>query len=79
VIFPQKEDFGLVPLEANASGRPVIVFGKGGVLETMIPHNGNNEMNATALLFSSQTEDAIIDAIRKFENISFNVNHCCPK
>ena len=37
LIFPGEEDFGIVPLEAQASGRPVIGYGKGGVLETVIP------------------------------------------
>lgn len=37
LIFPQHEDYGITPLEANASGRPVIAFGKGGVLDTMVP------------------------------------------
>ena len=36
-IFPQEEDYGLTPIEANASGRPVIAYGKGGVTYTTIP------------------------------------------
>ncbi|MBI3327345.1 MAG: glycosyltransferase [Nitrospinae bacterium] len=39
LIFPGEEDFGIVPLEAQAAGRPVIAYGKGGVLETVIPIN----------------------------------------
>ncbi len=35
-IFPGEEDFGITPLEAQASGRPVIAFGKGGALETVV-------------------------------------------
>lgn len=37
VLFPGEEDFGIVPLEAMATGKPVIAYGKGGVLETVIP------------------------------------------
>jgi glycosyltransferase involved in cell wall biosynthesis len=74
VIFPQREDFGLVPLEANASGRPVIAFGEGGICETMVPYDGNNLDKATALFFQSQTEADLINAIKRFENIQFNVN-----
>jgi len=37
VLFPGEEDYGLVPLEANASGRPVVAFGRGGALETVVP------------------------------------------
>lgn len=74
IIFPQKEDYGLVPLEANASGRPVIAYGEGGIRETMVPYDGNNSSKATALFFHSQTSDDLIGAIKKFENIQFNVN-----
>ena len=42
LIFPGKEDFGIVPLEAQASGRPVIAYGKGGVCETVVPVNSRN-------------------------------------
>jgi glycosyltransferase involved in cell wall biosynthesis len=39
LLFPGEEDFGIVPLEVMASGRPVIAYGKGGVLETVVPLN----------------------------------------
>jgi glycosyltransferase involved in cell wall biosynthesis len=42
VVFPGEEDFGIVPVEAMASGKPVIAYGRGGVLETVVP------LNATA-------------------------------
>jgi glycosyltransferase involved in cell wall biosynthesis len=71
LIFPQHEDYGLTPLEANASGRPVIAYGKGGVLETMIPYTCNS-LKATALLFNEQTVDSLIQAIQKFETLQFD-------
>ena len=40
LVFPGEEDFGILPVEAMASGRPVIAYGKGGVTETVIPING---------------------------------------
>jgi glycosyltransferase involved in cell wall biosynthesis len=64
LIFPQEEDFGIVPLECMASGRPVIAFGKGGVLETVIP-------DETGIFFYEQTPDAIIEAVKKFEKMHF--------
>lgn len=71
LIFPQHEDYGITPLEANASGRPVIAYGFGGIRDTMIPFESHDK-NSTALFFYNQTVDSITDAINKFESISFD-------
>jgi glycosyltransferase involved in cell wall biosynthesis len=71
LVFPQVEDYGITPLEAAASGRPVIAFGKGGVLETMIPYK-NNASVATALFFDEQTPESLIEAIHKFNSLEFD-------
>jgi glycosyltransferase involved in cell wall biosynthesis len=71
LIFPQYEDYGLTPLEANASGRPVIAYGIGGVLETMIPYT-NNASKATAIFFNEQTKESLIDAIHLYETLEFD-------
>jgi len=71
LIFPQHEDYGITPLEANASGRPVIAYGKGGVLDTMIQFEGDAS-KATALFFEEQTVDSIIEAINLFETLNFD-------
>lgn len=60
LIFPGEEDFGIVPLEAMASGRPVIAYRAGGALETVTP-------GVTGVLFDHQTVDCLIDAIERFE------------
>ena len=60
LIFPGEEDFGIVPVEAMASGRPVIAYGRGGVLETVIE-------GKTGLFFEEQTVDALISAVQRFE------------
>lgn len=71
LIFPQHEDYGITPLEANASGRPVIAFGTGGVLETMIPYAGD-AASSTAIFFAEQTKEKLIEAIELFETLTFD-------
>lgn len=70
-IFPQEEDYGLTPIEANASGRPVIAFGQGGVTNTMIPYDMEIK-KSTALFFYKQTPEVLADAIIKFEALEFD-------
>lgn len=70
-IFPQEEDYGLTPLEANASGRPVIAFGKGGITNTMIPYT-NNSKKSTAVFFDEQTAFKLQEAIILFETLAFD-------
>jgi glycosyltransferase involved in cell wall biosynthesis len=62
LIFPGEEDFGIVPVEAMASGRPVIAYRKGGALETVIDKK-------TGIFFDKQTPEAIIESIEYFERI----------
>ncbi|MBU1255343.1 glycosyltransferase [Patescibacteria group bacterium] len=64
-IFPQEEDFGIVSVEAMASGRPVIAFEKGGALEII-------QSGITGLFFKEQTIDSLINALKKFKTIDFN-------
>ncbi|MDI6869833.1 MAG: glycosyltransferase family 4 protein [Bacillota bacterium] len=58
-IFPGEEDFGLTPVEAQAAGRPVIAYGRGGVLDTVLP-------GETGILFSEQTPESLAAAVREF-------------
>jgi len=71
LIFPQHEDYGITPLEANASGRPVIAYGVGGVLDTMIPYT-NDSLKSTGVFFNEQTVESLIDAIGQFEKVKFD-------
>lgn len=68
-IFPQYEDYGITPLEANASGRPVIAYGQGGVLTTQIPYTLEKEGISTAIFFNEQSVESLIDAIKLFNNV----------
>lgn len=64
-IFPGEEDFGITPLEAQASGRPVIAYGKGGALETVIE-------NKTGIFFQEQTINSLVEAINRFKTMHFD-------
>ena len=64
-VFAADEDFGIVPVEAQACGTPVIAFGKGGVLETVIE-------NETGIFFREQNEQSLIQAVNSFER---NIDH----
>lgn len=64
-VFAAEEDFGIIPVEAQACGTPVIAFGKGGCLETV---RGLDHEHPTGLFFYDQTVTAICQAILHFEN-----------
>jgi len=64
LLYPQEEDFGIVAVEAQAAGRPVIALGRGGAAETVRPLGGPAP---TGVLFAAQTPAAVVDAIRRFE------------
>ncbi|HXF82745.1 MAG TPA: glycosyltransferase [bacterium] len=65
LVFPGVEDFGLVPVEAQACGRPVIAFGAGGALESV-------QEGVTGLFFRAPTADALAQAVRDLERHRFN-------
>ncbi len=66
-VYSGIEDFGIAPVEAMASGAPVIAFGKGGVLDTVKCFNSNSAKGATGLLFSNQTVKSLVEAIEFFK------------
>ena len=69
VIFPQEEDFGLVPIEAQACGKPVIAFKGGGALETIVEKK-------TGKFFYPQKPSALIKVIRKFKPSNYSPDVC---
>ena len=60
LVFPGEEDFGIAPLEANASGRPVIAYAGGGALDTVVD-------GRTGILFERQEVECLIAAVRRAE------------
>jgi glycosyltransferase involved in cell wall biosynthesis len=66
LLFPGLEDFGIVPLEAQACGAPVIAYGQGGATETILPLEKNEP--CTGVFFHEQTPDALCRAIEQLES-----------
>ncbi len=64
-IFPGHEDFGIAPVEAQASGRPVIAYGAGGALDTVID-------GQTGVFFNETSIESLIDAVQRFNRINFD-------
>jgi glycosyltransferase involved in cell wall biosynthesis len=65
LLFPSDEDFGIVPVEAMASGCPVIAYRKGGALETVVEGH-------TGIFFDEQTPESLATAIQQFESMTFD-------
>ncbi len=61
LVFTAEEDFGIVPVEAMASGRPVIAYGCGGVLDSVVPQR-------TGIFFEEQNAGSLAEAVRTFED-----------
>lgn len=72
LIYPQEEDFGIVAVEAQAAGRPVIAFGRGGSLDTVCSRKpaewaGGSKPLATGVHFTPQTPGTLVAALEEFE------------
>jgi glycosyltransferase involved in cell wall biosynthesis len=68
-LFPGLEDFGIAPVEAQAAGRPVVAFGRGGATETVVD-------GETGVLFDEQSVDALIEAVERLAAIGIDPAAC---
>ena len=68
LIFPGEEDFGIVPVEAMASGKPVVAYAKGGALETVVQSATLN----TGILFERQTSESLVAAVESVKQTRFD-------
>ncbi len=75
-VFAAEEDFGILPVEAQACGTPVIAYGAGGALETVLPAGNPLGMAATGVFFAEQTPAAVCTAITRFEALRFDPRNC---
>jgi glycosyltransferase involved in cell wall biosynthesis len=66
-LFCGEEDFGITPVEAQAAGTPVIAYGRGGALETVVPPSGDDWSEATGLFFREPSPESLADALRVFD------------
>lgn len=75
LIFPGEEDFGIVAVEAQSCGKPVIAFARGGLLESIIGYNGNNEQQCTGIFFNENSVQSLQDAIVTHEKLNWDSNY----
>ena len=68
VVLPGEEDFGIVPLEAQACGRPVVALGLGGACETVVPLGAPGVREPTGVWFDEPQAESLARAVRAFEN-----------
>lgn len=71
-VFAAEEDFGITPVEAQACGTPVIAFGKGGSLETVV--DGTDADARTGIYFTEQNTESVIAAIMRFESLPVKIS-----
>jgi glycosyltransferase involved in cell wall biosynthesis len=73
-VFAAEEDFGIVLLEAQACGTPVVAFGRGGALEAVSAGDARGRIEPTGLFFAAQTVGAVSEALARFEAVGGGIS-----
>lgn len=68
LVMPQEEDFGIVSVESQSFGVPVIAYKKGGAIDTIVP-------GKTGIFFEEQNPESLVEAVKRFEKIKFVVDN----
>jgi glycosyltransferase involved in cell wall biosynthesis len=69
LVYPQLEDFGIIAVEAQAAGKPVIAFGRGGAAETVVGPSDSAGRAPTGVFFHEPTPESLVQAVREFEEL----------
>jgi glycosyltransferase involved in cell wall biosynthesis len=69
LVYPQLEDFGIIAVEAQAAGKPVIAFGQGGALDTVVPPGDSEGRAPTGVFFTEPRPESLAAAVERFEEL----------
>jgi glycosyltransferase involved in cell wall biosynthesis len=75
-VFAAEEDFGILPVEAQACGTPVIAYGRGGALDSICGIGDAAGAKPTGVFFQEQSAEAIAQAVRDFEGVAIDPHDC---
>ncbi len=78
-VFAAEEDFGILPVEAQACGTPVIAFGRGGALESVVGLDDAAARAPTGVFFEAQTIESLAAAVERFESVTINPQDCAER
>jgi glycosyltransferase involved in cell wall biosynthesis len=78
-VFAAEEDFGILPVEAQACGTPVIAFGRGGALESVVGLDDAAARAPTGLFFEAQTTESLAAAVERFESATIDPQDCAER
>lgn len=75
-LFPGEEDFGIMPVEANASGTPVVAYGVGGATETVVGDNDPGGRPPTGVFFTEPAAASLADALERLDKTDVDPHDC---